>query len=73
MKINYTMFGTGLTGGVRVLLEIANGLVDRGHEVTITSIGNENDHKWFPLDAKVNYVQKTPLPKSNKPCIKTSF
>lgn len=58
MKINYTMFGTGLTGGVRVLLEIANVLVNRGHEVTITSIGNENDHKWFPLDAKVNYIQK---------------
>ena len=58
MKINYTMFGTGLTGGVRVLFEIANGLVDRGHEVTITSIGNENDHKWFPLNAKVNYIQK---------------
>ena len=29
MKINYTMFGTGLTGGVRVLLEIANRLVER--------------------------------------------
>ena len=50
------MFDTGLTGGVRVLLEIANGLIDRGHEVTITSLGNENDHKWFPLKSKVNYV-----------------
>jgi len=59
MKINYTMFGTGLTGGVRVLLEVVNGLVGRGHEVTITSLGTENDHKWFPLKAKVNYVDKT--------------
>lgn len=63
MKINYTMFGTELTGGVRVLLEIANGLVDRGHEVTITSLGNENDHKWFPLKAEVSYVQRPFLKK----------
>lgn len=58
MKINYTMFGTGLTGGVRVLLEIANRLVERGHEVTITSLGNGNDHNWFPLKAEVRYVQR---------------
>ena len=58
MKINYTMFGTGLTGGVRVLLEIANRLVERGHDVTITSLGNENDHKWFPLKAKTIYVKR---------------
>lgn len=51
------MFGTGLTGGVRVLLEIANRLVERGHEVTITSLGSENDHKWFPLKAKIIYVK----------------
>lgn len=63
MKINYTMFGTGLTGGVRVLLEIANGLVERGHEVTITSLGNVNDHNWFPLKTEVNYVQRPFLKK----------
>ena len=57
MKINYTMFGTGLTGGVRVLLEIANRLVERGHDVTITSLGTEKDHKWFPLKAKTIYVK----------------
>lgn len=58
MKINYTMFGTGLTGGVRVILEIANHLVKRGHEVTITSLGRENDHKWFPLKARTIYVKR---------------
>lgn len=56
MKINYTIFGTGLTGGTKVIFEIANGLVERGHEVTITSLGHENDHKWFPLKAEINYV-----------------
>jgi glycosyltransferase involved in cell wall biosynthesis len=58
MDINYTMFGTGLTGGVRVLLEIANGLVDRGHNVTITSLGKGNEHEWYPLKADINYVQE---------------
>ncbi|MCJ7561331.1 glycosyltransferase family 4 protein [Candidatus Bathyarchaeota archaeon] len=57
LKINYTMSGTGLTGGSRVLLEIANHLVDRGHHVTITSLGNEEDHKWFPLKAEISYVK----------------
>lgn len=56
MKINYTMFGTGLTGGVRVLLEIANGLVERRHDVTITTLGFKEDTSWFPLKAKVNYL-----------------
>jgi glycosyltransferase involved in cell wall biosynthesis len=56
MKINYTMFGTGLSGGVRVLFEIANGLVDRGHQVTFTILGNKNDCSWFPLKAEVKCV-----------------
>lgn len=55
MKINYILFGTGLTGGVRVILEIANGLVDRGHEVTIISIGNKKP-TWFNLKAEINYI-----------------
>lgn len=62
MKINYTMFGTVLTGGVRVVLEIANALVNRGHEVTITSLRARNSHKWFPLKARVHYVEE-PFPR----------
>jgi len=58
MKINFTMFSTRLTGGVRVILEIANRLIERGHEVTITGLGSEKDHKWFPLKAKTIYVKR---------------
>lgn len=54
MKINYVIYHTNCTGGVRVLFNIANGLIDRGHDVTITSIFG--DHSWFPLKAKVKYV-----------------
>jgi len=60
MKINYTMFGISLTGGVRVLLEIANRLIDRGHEVTITSLGlgNENYYDFFHFKGHINYYKK---------------
>lgn len=45
-----------MTGGVRAIFEVANGLSKRGHDVTITSL--EGDHTWFPLKASVNYVEK---------------
>ncbi len=54
MKINYVIWHTNCTGGVRVMFNIANGLIDRGHDVSITSIFG--DHRWFPLKAKVTYV-----------------
>ncbi len=56
MKINFTLYSTSVTGGVRAIFEVANGLSQRGHEVIITSL--EGDHTWFPLTAKVNYVEK---------------
>lgn len=57
LKINYAFFSTSLTGGTKVLFEIANCLVERGHDVTITSLGNEKDNSWFHLKAKTNYVR----------------
>jgi glycosyltransferase involved in cell wall biosynthesis len=56
MKINFTLYSTSMTGGVRAIFEVANGLSQRGHEVIITSL--EGDHTWFPLNATVNYVEK---------------
>lgn len=44
-----------MTGGIRQIFEIANGLEARGNEVTITAL--RGDHSWFPLKAKVNYVR----------------
>ena len=63
MKVNFAVWSTGLEGGggVRAIFEIANGLVDRGHQVCISALGG-ND-KWFPLKTKVNYVE---LPHSLK-------
>jgi glycosyltransferase involved in cell wall biosynthesis len=56
MKINFTLYTTSMSGGVRAIFEVANGLSMRGHEVTITSL--EGDHSWFPLKADVIYVEK---------------
>ena len=55
MKINFTLWSTGLAGGVRAIFEIANRLAERGHFVTITALGG--DHSWFPLKVEVNYVE----------------
>ena len=35
------------------MFEIANRLVGRGHEVTITTLDNEANCRWFPLKAQV--------------------
>lgn len=61
MKINFTLYETSMSGGVRAIFEIANGLSRRGHKITITSI--EGDHSWFPLEAEVIYVKQPKFPK----------
>lgn len=55
MKINFTLWSTGLYGGVRAVFSVANRLSERGHKVTITTLSGS--HKWFPLKVRVNYVE----------------
>ncbi len=38
MKINYVFYGMPLTGGIRTMIELANRLSRRGHEVGITAL-----------------------------------
>lgn len=47
MKINFTLFGARLTGGTFNLLEPAHRLGERGHEITIITIGVPSDADWF--------------------------
>lgn len=56
------MWDIFLTGGTRVIFEIANRLAERGHEVTITSL-KKRDISWFPLKAEVIYVKRSILPR----------
>ncbi|MBT0158541.1 glycosyltransferase family 4 protein [Candidatus Bathyarchaeota archaeon A05DMB-2] len=70
LRINYAFFNTSLTGGTRVLFEIVNRLVQRGHHVTVTSLGNEKDHAWFPLKAETNYVGAGRVQKNVEPTLR---
>jgi glycosyltransferase involved in cell wall biosynthesis len=68
MNINFTLWSTNMSGGYKVIFELANGLVDRGHKVTITALGG--DHSWFPLKASVNYVKPPWLIRVLNPLLK---
>src|SRR3989344_6293337 len=57
MKINWTMFGAGLTGGSFNIVEAAQRLAKRGHEVSITSIGRPGDLVWFASREKPLFRQ----------------
>jgi len=56
LKINYIMFGTGRTGGVRTLFNFMNELVKLGHEVTLTTLYYSN---WFPLSKDIKIISST--------------
>lgn len=66
MKVNFMLWGTGRTGGTRVLFEVATRLAKRDHEVTITSLGPPR-HYWFPLSRviypELKYLIYVPLKK----------
>lgn len=55
LKITYVMTWTEICGGSKIILEHANQLVQRGHEVTI--ISHFPKPNWFPMDKKVNFIQ----------------
>lgn len=50
MKINFIMYGTGRTGGTRVLLNFANELSRLGHEVSITTADLK---RWFSYEKDI--------------------
>jgi len=55
MKILFGLISTGLTGGVRYMFEVANGLKERGHDVKIVAL--TGDHSWFK-NLKVDVIYK---------------
>jgi len=60
MRINFNSLGLILSGGNRTIFEISNRLVERGHRVTITTLGSAKDSKWFsPIKAEVRYKKVT--------------
>jgi GT2 family glycosyltransferase/glycosyltransferase involved in cell wall biosynthesis len=52
LRIAYVTEGTGVGGGHRDIFEHLNRLLDRGHEVSLYTLGEEPD--WFELRAPVH-------------------
>ncbi len=51
-KINFTMFGSGLTGGSFNIIEPAQRLAERGYDVSVSTIGKPSDLNWFKTRKK---------------------
>lgn len=56
LRVVYVTEGTGVGGGHRDVFEHLNGLVDRGHEVELWSLGGRPD--WFELRAPVRTFEE---------------
>jgi GT2 family glycosyltransferase len=52
LRVAYVTEGTGVGGGHRDIFEHLNRLQDRGHEVSLYTLGEQPD--WFPLNAPVH-------------------
>lgn len=48
MKIAYVIPGCGVSGGIAVICQHANRLLNRGHQVLLVSVADEMEINWFP-------------------------
>lgn len=57
MKINFTLWSAGVSGGNRTIYQLANKLAEHDHEVHITTLAIGGTHEWFgEVNASFNYV-----------------
>jgi glycosyltransferase involved in cell wall biosynthesis len=47
LSINFNCFNLGISGGIRVVLELANRSATLGNKVSITAIGSKKDLEWY--------------------------
>jgi glycosyltransferase involved in cell wall biosynthesis len=57
MKINFTMWTVGRSGGNRVIFELSNRLATKGHDVTITAIKVPYSGAAYPCKTRINYAR----------------
>jgi glycosyltransferase involved in cell wall biosynthesis len=65
MRIAFVVTGLlaqRFTGGMRAVLIYANGLVERGHDVSIVPAGFAERPEWFDLKARIHAPPEPPLP-----------
>lgn len=73
MNVNFILPTTKLTGGIRVAIEIANGLSERGHNVNVVSFGNPSDLNWIHPKFKTLYITRTFAEKIAGYCFRKVF
>lgn len=56
LRIVFAVWDTGISGGVRAIFEIANGLGKRNHDVRIVALGGK--HSWHNIEVPVDYIQQ---------------
>jgi len=54
MKLTFVNFGADICGSNRVLFEVANGLIERGHEVDYLAL---QPNRWFPLKTEIKVCE----------------
>jgi glycosyltransferase involved in cell wall biosynthesis len=59
MRVIFTLLDTSLAGGVRVILEVASRLFEKGYMVNVVAM--RGDHKWFHRYVPITYI-KFPTP-----------
>ncbi|ETB63550.1 MAG: hypothetical protein O210_OD1C00001G0001, partial [Parcubacteria bacterium RAAC4_OD1_1] len=64
-KIVYIIPGTGISGGVSVIMYHLNGLLNRGYDVSVVSMDNKTSIDWFP-NQKVPIIPLSDLFDVNK-------
>jgi len=67
-SINFNLWFSSISGGIRVVFEIANRLAKRNYKVQLTSLGG--DHNWFPLQVPISYVRPSGILKIADPYFK---
>lgn len=55
LHITYVMTWTGICGGSKIILQHANRLIEKGHQITI--ISHYPYPNWFNLNRKVSFIQ----------------
>lgn len=55
MRIAFLIHELGPGGAERVMVHLANGLVDRGHEVTIHTLSTKSEDSFYRLDSRVKH------------------
>jgi glycosyltransferase involved in cell wall biosynthesis len=54
-RIVFAVWDTSISGGVRAVFEVANGLQDRGYHVKVVAL--QGNHTWFNVKVPVFYVR----------------